>query len=93
MEHAWRGDQIAIQIIGYREDDVVHLIVEDDGAGMSQETLHHLFNGEGLQRVGYGIRNVHERIKLYYGKDFGVDIESEPGEGTRVHIRIPAELI
>ncbi|MGO4108077.1 cache domain-containing sensor histidine kinase [Paenibacillus sp. YAF4_2] len=93
LEHAWRGDQIAIQIIGYREDDVVHLIVEDDGNGMSQETLHNLFNGEGLQRVGYGIRNVHERIRLYYGKDFGVDIESEPGEGTRVHIRIPAESI
>lgn len=91
LEHAWRGDQIDIRVVGCREEDVVHLLVEDNGNGMPQEMIQQLFSGEGMQRVGYGIRNVHERIQLYYGKDFGVAIDSVPGEGTRVHIRIPAE--
>lgn len=91
LEHAWRGDRIEILVSGYLEGGVVHLLVADNGNGMPQETIFHIFSGDGMQRVGYGIRNVHERIQLYYGKDFGVAIESAEGEGTRVHIRIPAE--
>ncbi|WP_201007649.1 sensor histidine kinase [Paenibacillus glycanilyticus] len=90
LEHAWRGDQIDMHVSGYLEGEVVHLIIADNGNGMPQETIFHIFSGEGAERVGYGIRNVHERIQLYYGKEFGVAIESAEGEGTRVHIRIPA---
>ncbi|WP_347880107.1 sensor histidine kinase [Paenibacillus sp. BK720] len=93
LEHAWRGDQIDIQVTGYLEGAVVHLIVADNGNGMPQDTIFHIFNGEGMERVGYGIRNVHERIQLYYGKDFGVAINCAEGEGTRVHIRIPAQSV
>ncbi|TCM97639.1 sensor histidine kinase YesM [Paenibacillus sp. BK033] len=93
LEHAWRGDQIDIQVTGYLEGADVHLIVADNGNGMPQDTIFQIFNGEGMERVGYGIRNVHERIQLYYGKDFGVAINSAEGEGTRVHIRIPAQSV
>ncbi|GLX69491.1 cache domain-containing sensor histidine kinase [Paenibacillus glycanilyticus] len=91
LEHAWRGDHIQIRVTGYLEENVVHLLVEDNGNGMPREVLDNIFSGDGLQRVGYGIRNVHERIQLYYGKEYGVAITSEAGEGTTVHIRIPAE--
>ncbi len=39
--------------------------------------------------TGIGVHNVHDRLKLLYGDGFGLTISSEPGEGTRVKIRIP----
>ena len=41
---------------------------------------------------GIGISNVHERLKVLYGDDFRLDIESEPGRGTRIRIEVP-ELV
>lgn len=41
---------------------------------------------------GYGMQNVHYRIRLYYGEEYGLKIESRPGEGTRVVVRIPKRL-
>ncbi|MNR63918.1 hypothetical protein D3C85_1863860 [compost metagenome] len=41
---------------------------------------------------GVGLRNVHERIQLYFGMDYGVHVSSELEEGTVVHITIPALL-
>ena len=38
---------------------------------------------------GYGVRNVNSRIQLEYGEAYGLSIESEPGKGTKVTVRIP----
>lgn len=61
--------------------------VIDDGVGMSTEQLPDL-NGDEASS-GYGIANVHKRIRMYFGEEYGVTIFSEEGIGTAVMIRMP----
>ena len=77
---------------GVREKNIL-IIVEDDGKGMQPSQKAELENTlqEG-GRVGFGAAAVHERIKLYFGKEYGIKIYSEYGEGTRVEIRFPKEI-
>jgi two-component system sensor histidine kinase YesM len=49
--------------------------------------------GNSHQKEGYGIYNVNERIKLYYGDDYGLMFESKFGEWTRATIIIPAQIL
>lgn len=74
---------------------VMHLIVWDDGAGISPEKLESintgLANGETDRKEGYGIYNVNERILLYYGESYGLRYESKEGEWTRAILTIPFE--
>ena len=87
-----------ITIRGERVDDEIHMEVRDNGIGMDEEKLDQLRNGlEGsaderfrLNRQGLGVRNVHERIRLYFGKQYGLVISSRPGEGTSISVRFPA---
>ncbi|GGG83618.1 cache domain-containing sensor histidine kinase [Paenibacillus radicis (ex Gao et al. 2016)] len=94
LEHAWRGDRIQIRIVGgWQDDAMIFFHIIDNGSGMPQSTIDGIFNETAAaERSGYGIRNVHERIQLYYGKEYGVAIESEPGEGTCVQVMIPAQI-
>jgi two-component system sensor histidine kinase YesM len=66
--------------------------VEDDGAGMSEETLRSVMSGtlQSADHHGYGVRNIHERLFLNYGEGYGLVFASAPGAGTRVEIRVPA---
>ncbi len=70
--------------------------VEDNGLGMTEETVRGLLDGTAKTHAssahgsGIGVRNVNERIRLYFGEPYGLTIESEPDEGTRVLIRLPA---
>jgi len=70
--------------------------VADDGCGFSPERLAQVRgalaeeSAETGRESGFGLRNVHRRIKLYYGKSWGVSIESEPGAGSRVTLSLPA---
>jgi two-component system, LytTR family, sensor kinase len=61
----------------------LHIVVADDGAGISQEKL------AGLKDSGIGVSNVTERLKVLYGVDYRMWIDSTPGEGTRIEIEIP----
>jgi two-component system, sensor histidine kinase YesM len=68
------------------------LTVADDGVGMTKETLAQLVDSldkGGPSLGGYGIRNVHERIRLTFGKPYGLSFESVSGEGTVVTVRHP----
>ena len=71
-------------------------MVEDNGVGMEQEELDQL--RIEIQRPcketesGFGLANVNERIRMNFGAEYGMTIESAKGEGTRVKIVIPAEL-
>jgi len=65
------------------------LEVEDDGCGMSSERLENLLVSES--KAGYGIKNVHERVQLAYGKNYGVTIHSEAGRGTKIIITLPLQ--
>lgn len=64
--------------------------IKDNGIGMTKEELETLLV-DSPDRKGYGMHNVQERIQLMYGHDFGLTIDSAPGEGTVVTVRIPFE--
>ncbi|GAB2693719.1 sensor histidine kinase [Paenibacillus thermoaerophilus] len=68
-------------------EDIV-FTVTDDGVGMSPERLERLSADARSGEGGYGIRNVAEKLRLYYGDKYGLRYESEPGAFTRVTIRI-----
>src|SRR6202453_4434010 len=57
--------------------------IEDNGMGISPERLAAVYGG------GIGISNVHERLRLLYGDQFKMDIRSQEGQGTQIHIEIP----
>ncbi len=89
LEHAWYGEQIAIRLIAHLSENTIIIRVIDNGVGMSRDTLDQLINRDGI-RIGYGIQNVDERIRLHYGDQYGVELHSRPGIGTTVVITIPA---
>ncbi|MGI6113912.1 MAG: histidine kinase [Mahellales bacterium] len=69
------------------------LRVKDNGVGMDDGTLKGLLDGrvEGKTHSGMGIKNVHDRIQLYFGREFGLDIESVEEEGTTVKVWLPID--
>jgi two-component system sensor histidine kinase YesM len=91
LEHAWYDDEIHIDISVYRSG--VHLLMEvkDNGLGMKQDTINQIFS-QGPDAIGYGIRNVDQRIKLHYGREYGIAITSEVGAGTMVKLTLPASV-
>jgi len=86
--HAWYGDRIGIKVAANRENGMIVFRIIDNGVGIDRNTLDQITNSNGVQ-VGYGIRNVDERIKLQYGGNYGVTLYSRPGIGTTVQITIP----
>ncbi len=77
--------------VGVRGDEL-HIEVADNGPGIPAERLPALLTEENRARSkgsGIGLRNVHQRIQLYFGRDYGLEVESEPDEGTLVRIRLP----
>lgn len=81
------GSDYHIHIGVSRVEGGMKLIVSDNGVGMTHAQAARLLAGES---GGCGVRNVNDRIKLYYGLDYGLDIHSEPGSGTEVSMLIPA---
>ena len=84
-----------ILIHAFREGDDVIIDVQDNGPGMPEEVVEHLLdpgrsNKKSRGGSGIGVRNVHQRIQLTFGTEYGLTIISEPDEGTTVRTRIPA---
>jgi two-component system LytT family sensor kinase len=66
------------------------ITVEDDGVGITPDVLREaLAPAEPGTRTSVGLSNVHERLRAVYGTAHGLTIESQPGTGTTVVIRIP----
>ncbi len=84
-----------IRITGKLLGETAELTVEDNGIGMSPEALTRL--RQEISRAcrdtesGFGLANVNERLRMNYGKQYGLSVESEENQGTRVTIRIPAK--
>ncbi len=82
------GASIHIAVRAFVEGDELRFTVSDDGVGIAEEQLDGILRrpaGTG----GIGLRNVHERIQLTFGKQYGLTIDSEEGRGTLVTIRLP----
>ncbi len=82
-------DEGEIRIRIYGEGDDIVFSVSDNGVGMSKEQCGNILKSEPGDQTGIGIKNVNDRIKIYFGEEYGITIESEPDEGTCVSIRMP----
>ena len=79
-----------IKIKAYEQNDILNIIVEDDGNGMSHEQLRSvLLYSDEKNSEHYGAKNINERIKLLFGQEYGLQYESEFGKGTTVKIALP----
>ena len=79
---------VHISISARREDSQLILVVEDDGVGMSRELRETVLHKD-VQVNRVGLRNVHDRIQLNYGKEYGLVITEREGHGTCVTFRLP----
>ena len=83
-----------IEITGTKEGENLYLTVADDGVGMDEDELKKL--EKEISRPcketesGFGLANVNERIRMYFGSEYGMKIWSEIGSGTRITIEFPA---
>lgn len=79
-----------ISVLVWKEADDLVCEIADDGDGMAACTDLPNTNRNRQLFSGIGVKNVHERIQLLYGTDYGVTITSETGQGTKVSLRLPA---
>jgi two-component system LytT family sensor kinase len=75
-----------IRLRSTNHDGRLNIEIEDNGAGISEEKMPHVYV------EGIGLSNVRERLRVLYGTDFRLEIESRSGEGTLIRIDIP-ELV
>jgi two-component system, sensor histidine kinase YesM len=86
------GGDGEILVKTYIKEDDLYIDVIDNGLGMLQEVADTLLTNETKiekKSSGIGLKNVHERIQIYFGKDYGLKIYSEPDEGTTISIHMP----
>ena len=84
-----------ILIRAEKKDGLLEIIIRDDGIGMEREKADKLLteDSEGsITGSGYGLKNIDERIKLTFGKNYGLRFDSRPGDGTTVMITMPARM-
>ena len=86
-----------IQIRVFSEDQVLHIQVRDNGVGMSEENIARMLTDTSRVTKNYmsgiGLPNVDRRIKLVYGDEYGLQIESQVGVYTCVTVSLPLEFI
>jgi two-component system sensor histidine kinase YesM len=85
--------QGVVAIKGFVYDGVVKITITDNGVGIHEDKLAKILNSEGVKNKssfsGIGIFNVNERIKMYFGEQYGLDIQSVQNLFTTVEITIP----
>lgn len=82
-----------INVRGYRKGKDIYIEVQDNGLGMPEHMVKQLLTENNRVRKhgsGVGLINVHKRIQLRFGKEYGLEIESELDEGTIIRIHLPA---
>lgn len=85
-------DQINIAVTIKRNSSCIEYTVEDDGRGIEPDVLKSILEGQNNAKDAYtriGLKNVNERLKLYFGEEYELNIESVVDKGTKVSFRIP----
>lgn len=90
IEHMVDHGHIHIKVFEKNENIIIQ--VSDDGVGISPEQLERIRELKNSKETGIGIRNVHQRIQVYFGEEYGVEIDSELDVGTTVTIEFPKIL-
>lgn len=75
-----------VRLRAWRQNGRLSVEVRDDGVGIPDEKRHEILDS------GIGISNVRERLKVLYGEESSLNIESEPGKGTVIRLEIPELL-
>ncbi len=89
------GKACYLTVTGYPSGDMMEFVIEDSGIGMTREQIEAIWQNESDreksgQKIGrYAIKNVRERLQLRFNEDFVLTVDSKPGAGTTVTIRIP----
>jgi two-component system sensor histidine kinase YesM len=81
-----------IQISACQEKDILFMEVFDNGIGMTAEQITCILRLDSGGKGSYnsiGVKNIHERIRLYFGDTYGISFDSQQGQYTRVIIRVP----
>lgn len=85
-----------VAVTGEMAENTLFIYVRDNGIGMSLEIIHRIFKDdktvEKSKGTSIGLRNVHRRLKMHYGDEYGIRINSRMGEGTEVILTLKAEL-
>ncbi|HIW21344.1 MAG TPA: sensor histidine kinase [Candidatus Dorea intestinavium] len=85
-----------IVITGWAKDDLITLLISDNGIGMDAETLAHILDSKesipGKQGSNIAIYNTNQRIKVIYGKEYGLHYQSTKGAGTEVELKLKAAI-
>ncbi len=82
-------DEGRIDVLVRQDGDDIVFSIRDNGVGMSEEQIEAIMQHGPTDRTGIGIKNVNDRLKIYFGKSYGLHITSEPDIGTCVEIRMP----
>ena len=84
-----------ICVTAYRDGEKLIFRISDNGLGMTAQQVENLLDERNhvssRKGSGIGVKNVNERIRLYFGEEYGITIWSEPDEGTVIHIHLPAQ--
>ncbi|AEF93378.1 putative signal transduction histidine kinase [Desulfotomaculum nigrificans CO-1-SRB] len=81
--------QGTVQISAQLHGDEIEIAITDDGVGIPPEIMPKILEPGFGSGSGVGLSNVNERLKILFGEDHGLHIESEPGQGTAVWLRVP----
>ncbi len=85
-------DEGEILISVHKVNDDIIIKIKDNGVGMSEEQVESILKKERTDSKGIGVKNVNDRIKIYFGDDYGIVVESELDVGTIITIKIPAVM-
>lgn len=81
-----------LSIRAFPQDDCICICVTDNGVGMPPEKIEKLLSAPSASVLGhgYGVYNVQQRVQVYYGKEYGLQVHSTVGQGTSITLKIPA---
>lgn len=86
----FRGGAGQLKLKVSRKEGYLNFRLEDDGCGMTEEQIRDIYDAES--ETGVGLKNVMKRIQFYYGRDCGLTIDSRPGEGTAIEMKIREDV-
>ena len=91
IEHGLHDGKGEIEIIGKQNENYIILQIKDDGYGITNEKLDQIYKSfhDDSIHEGVGLKNVYQRVKIYYGEEADLKIESLFDEGTIISIYIP----
>lgn len=92
VENRAAGGSITVEV--YQKNQDLYIEITDDGDGISKQKIREILDGDAYRNShehSVGLYNVNSRLKLFYGKEYGLEIESagKPGKGIKVTVRVP----